>query len=426
MPETSRLPQAFQDVDTFIFDCDGVITSEEGYFDAAGLTIREILESPLDLGLSPPDYAVVPEVFYRRMNALSRDEMRKYLSREFIVAIKSRGLNSNWDLAFVVIGIYLGDLLGEAFQALQRDDVKALYEFGLLPDTIESWRRTAQAGNWEEVLRLDQLASIGTALRDRKLSVTSRHELHLQILDDFHPDVRGLEILQELNRRLPTARHDPGQPPIGPFARPSPFWTEVMLLFQEWYLGDELFEKVYGNPIRFGPKPGLIHHEEPLLGVTRTEKALRRMKEAGFKLGIATGRPKWEVLTPFAEWSVRDYFDENHFGTHDRVEDAEQELQAHGRKINLSKPDPFILLRAIHPNVDTLRLVDDDALRTHNHHVAYVGDTVADVWAGRAAGCPTVAVLSGASGILGRKQIEEAQPDLIVQDLYELAKLIAG
>ncbi len=425
MSGANHLPESFREVEIFLFDCDGVITSEEGYFDAAGLTIREILESPLYLGLSPQDYSVVPEVFYRRLASMQRIERRKYLSREFIVRLKARGLNSNWDLAFVVIGIYLGDLFGETLQALMESGEGKANEEQVPPDVWEFWLKAGKEGRWNEAFRIDQLAAWGNLLREKSVTVTPRHELHLQLVDDFHPDVRGYDILNELNHRLPTNRQHPDQAPVEPFCKPSPFWTECQMLFQEWYLGETLFEEIYGRPAGFGPKPGLIHAEEPLLGIPKTKRALEAIRDAGYTLGIATGRPAPEIVTPLEEWGLKDFFDAERFGTHDRVEAAEEEIAAMGRQDVLSKPDPFIFLRAFHPKASTLELIEDKSLRENNHNAAIVGDTVADIWAGKAAGFRTVAVLSGASGVLGRKQIEEAQPDLIVQDIYELAELIA-
>ena len=426
MPDTSRLPDAFRHVDTWIFDCDGVITSEEGYLDAAGLTIREVLESPFYLGLSPPDYSFVPEIYYRRLAAMDRTDRRKYLSREFIVAVKARGLNSNWDLAYVVIGIYLGDLLGKAIHAVNSDDREALAECNAPANVVKAWMRAKERGAWRSALCLEQLTGWGEVLREEEISVNPRHELHLQIVDDFRPDVRGLGILDELNHRLPGGRNDPLMADVSPFGRPSPFWTECQMLFQEWYLGPELFEKVYGRPIRYGPKPGLIRAEEPLLGRPRTRKALTAFRDRGFTLGIATGRPSWEVITPFEDWGFLDFFDKRRFGTHDRVEAAEAELLELDITKNLSKPDPFIFLRAIHPEAAVKQLVEDESLRTGNAHYAVIGDTVADIWAARAAGCPSVAVLSGVTGIKAKRQLEQAKPDLIVQDIGELAELVAG
>lgn len=421
---TNRLPEAFDGVKTWIFDCDGVITSEERYFDAAGLTVREVLESPCFLGLSPPDYSVVPEVFYRRLAKMSRGDMRKYLEREFIVRLKARGLNSNWDLAYVVIGIFLGDFFGKYFQAIENEDSETLAEGDAPGEVLDVWRAAARDENWREALRLDQMAPWGEVLREQGIAVTQRHELQLQLVDDFHPDVRGLDILEELNRRMPGPGKRSEKPT--PFGRPSPFWTECQMIFQEWYLGAELFEKIYERPIRYGPKPGLIYGEEPLLGHRRTRAALEKMSGAGCRLGIATGRPAWEVLTPFEEWDVLAYFDRRMLGTHDRLEAAEAELEALGRVQNLSKPDPFVLLRAVHPDATTLQLLEDERLRTQNETVAFVGDTVADIWAGQAAGCPTVAVLSGVTGVRARKQIEEAKPDLIVADIGELAECVTN
>lgn len=83
--------------DTIIFDMDGVITSEQSYWDAAALTIAEA------------------------ENMESRDAvfLRKHLFYEdrLISLFKERGINSNWDLAYLV----------RAFKAPEKD-AKAVYE----------------------------------------------------------------------------------------------------------------------------------------------------------------------------------------------------------------------------------------------------------------------------------------------------------
>ena len=76
--------------DTVIFDMDGVITSEQSYWDSAALTVWEYLKfnrnEEIDTGV---DYKEV------RRNVFCNDEL--------IDILKCKGVNSNWDLGYVTV-----------------------------------------------------------------------------------------------------------------------------------------------------------------------------------------------------------------------------------------------------------------------------------------------------------------------------------
>ena len=60
------------------------------------------------------------------------------------------------------------------------------------------------------------------------------------------------------------------------------------------------------------------------------------------------------------------------------------------------------------------------------HKVLIVGDAQADIWAARTINCPSVAVLSGAIGPTSRRQLEEAHPDLLCENILELTHLLCS
>lgn len=84
------LKEFLQKYDTILFDMDGVISTEENYWDSAALTVWEEIfwESGID--------AVKMQE--------NRREIRKivFLSDRIIAKIKSLGINTNWDLAYFV------------------------------------------------------------------------------------------------------------------------------------------------------------------------------------------------------------------------------------------------------------------------------------------------------------------------------------
>src|SRR5437660_2165262 len=94
-----------------IFDLDGVITNEEAYWDAAGLTLHELYYSPrywnLDASILGADGQYHPVVIAEE----SRRTSRAILPEAEILAIKARAINSNWDSCYVAACLSLIDLL---------------------------------------------------------------------------------------------------------------------------------------------------------------------------------------------------------------------------------------------------------------------------------------------------------------------------
>ncbi len=95
MPELAEFLNKY---DTIIFDMDGVITSEENYWNSAALTVYEVFNSIDYWGKNKIDVNVIMDNY--------RD-MRKYLFSDdkLIALLKNKGVNSNWDLTYVVMCI---------------------------------------------------------------------------------------------------------------------------------------------------------------------------------------------------------------------------------------------------------------------------------------------------------------------------------
>src|ERR1700694_4074341 len=110
-----------------IFDLDGVITSEEAYWDAAGLTLHEMLYSPRYWGLHEIHYHPVQTA------AESRQISRATVPEAQILALKGRAINSNWDTCYAAVCLHLISILS-AWQSdtaqLERADS---HIFPLLP-----------------------------------------------------------------------------------------------------------------------------------------------------------------------------------------------------------------------------------------------------------------------------------------------------
>ncbi len=421
---------------------DGVITSESAYWDTAGLVIRDILDSPAYLGLYPPDYTPIAGLYYQRIHRGSRHEWRKYLPSELIKRCKSRGINSNWDLAYMVVGLYITPLFSPFSQILHalmgktpplssdesldpsQDDISNRHRMKEhLSPIWDDLQYKSKQENWTDLLHLHDFHLWGSWFRERKCAIAPVNKIELRIMDDFHPDVRGVRLLDEINTLIdddPSFRY-----PL--FGRKTALWEECRDLFQQWYLGEDLYCDTYGCSIPYTPKPGLIHNEEPLNGRVKTHAALTALKRAGYQIGIATGRPRNEILTPLKEWKAVSYFDSERIVTHDEVEEAEKELKRNGITDTLSKPHPYVFLKSIRPELDVMSLYRlSNSPLPGRDKILIVGDAMADIWAAKKIDCPCAALLSGAMGESGRRDMESAHPEIICHDFIELAEALVS
>lgn len=92
---------------TVLFDMDGVITSEQAYWDAAALSVYEYLNNDINAA-----------------NAMAnKDKIRKavFLNDKTVQYLKNIGVNSNWDVAYVV--------LSAALMLDVKNDFKAVYKY---------------------------------------------------------------------------------------------------------------------------------------------------------------------------------------------------------------------------------------------------------------------------------------------------------
>ena len=368
-----------------IFDLDGVITSEEAYWDTAGLVIHELLYSPRYWNIENTTNAYQPVITADASRATSRS----ILPEAAIVGFKSRAVNSNWDTCYCGFCLYLIHLLTlvpnkEALLPLRPAD--------------EDWIATFR----------EQLATVA----DKEI-----HDIH--ILDAINGPAfdgySGLELIKRFNKYASQAL---GIPVEDVFARYSPSWQFCEQLFQEWYLGDELYTQNYGHASTQAGKYGCIHFEEPLLPVEQLRSTLEQLQQQGYMLGIATGRPGQEALVPLENYGLLSYFDSQHITTHAEIARAEIELTTQGKHVSLVKPHPFQFLLAAYPNYTQ---------NSYSHRIQtflVVGDTPSDIQGGRAAGAITIAVLTGAKTSQAKTILEQSTPDFLIADVTKLPTLV--
>ena len=387
-----------------IFDLDGVITSEEAYWDVAGLTLHEISYSQRLWNLD--EHKLGSDKLYH--SAKTADESR-YLSRatlptDEILAYKARSINSNWDTCYAAVCLRLIDLLA------QLSDLALL-----LP--LRPWDNA-----WLGAFREHSVSDKGRGI---PLSLAAP----VGLLD--LPVFQGYTGLDLINRFDAYASETLGYPVDNVFSRHSPFWAFCRDIFQEWYLGDELYAQTYGHAPAQPGKPGCIHFEQPLLPVERIRETLSILRDAGYTLGFATGRVRQEAFYPLEQYGLLPYFDEEHICTYDDVERAEAELRKRGDQTLLGKPHPFQFLAAAMGPAQCFVGAGEDVdgwmgrLRRPRNPFLVVGDSTSDILGGRAAGAITVSVATGAHSSEAQELLAQSLPDYSVEDMTKLPFLVS-
>ncbi|MDD5218877.1 MAG: HAD hydrolase-like protein [Candidatus Omnitrophica bacterium] len=191
------------------------------------------------------------------------------------------------------------------------------------------------------------------------------------------------------------------------FGRSSPVKIEkIARIFQEVYLGKDLFKAIEKrNPV-YWKKRGLIKRERLIF----KKRLLEKLKAAQLQLGITTGRPYYEAMHALRAFDIEGLFDA--VTTINDVRKAEQQL-----KQPLRKPHPFSII--------------ETAKKIGNHkRFLYIGDLPDDVMAANQAkhelniysvAFPTYSADPSAS----LAEIQKTQPDFIIQkpsDLFSIIK----
>lgn len=139
----------------------------------------------------------------------------------------------------------------------------------------------------------------------------------------------------------------------------------IKQMFQEIYLGKNLFQSTYGIQPIVQVDEGLINNETLLLGGA----AIRDLASENL-LAIATGRPRNEAAYPLNRFKIKDCF--RRVYTHDDCVRAEADIhRKQGKHAFLGKPNPFML--------DAIASDISDPV----HRYYYIGDMPDDMVAAR-------------------------------------------
>ena len=199
---------------------------------------------------------------------------RVFLNDQILNQLKSLGLNSNWDMLFVVFSIHFIHLLKQLDSETIRQvthvetfSVETLHELQSYNDQFKV--------NYAVPLKFIQNSQSG------------KENIYLE-LEDYAKDQLNIE-----NAKL--------------FNLKSPLWNLARAVYQEWYLGTTLYEKVEKLTPLSIPKSGFIYEEMILRPVEEIKTLLNDIKQAGFNIAIATGRPRTETIVPFESFGLKSF-----------------------------------------------------------------------------------------------------------------------
>lgn len=377
-------------IQSILFDVDGVFLSEERCFDASALSVWELLHAPHFLGIQPSLFTDAP----------SEDQIQQIRNEVFqenrvLDWMKTRGINSNWDMVYLVFGAQLFLLL-KRFYEVDADRVKQVLRQPVTEDVLLELRDWISQSQITFTPRYDQFIGL---FQGEELE---KHEL-LTYYNQLAEKWFGVSI--EL------------------FSRNSSLWELGRSVYQEWYLGSRRYEQTEGEKARNARKQGFLEQEIPLADPEKIGSMLGQLKEQGITLGIGTGRPHLETEVPLETLGLYSYFDPRHIVSASDVIRAEE---AYPDQAPLGKPHPYTYLKAYLGRETPDEVCFSTPLPLADRQkILIVGDSVADYLAAEKLGCRFAATLTGLTGKKARKKFEELQADYILDDVTQLISLLS-
>jgi HAD superfamily hydrolase (TIGR01548 family) len=200
---------------------------------------------------------------------------------------QSGGLNNDWDLTFLVINLLF-----------------TLIENAAGPEDSDPWTRYHNA-----ISRCD-VAVLAEFLKSEKMPISTLMNRTESVENEFVADLYTGDV---------------GSGNI------------IKQIFQEIYLGKELFESTYGIPAKVFHEKGYINQEKLMI-----DKHLLESLSENNTLAIATGRPRAEADYPLDLFDLRKFFSDI-LTLDDCLEEERKIFQREKRKVALSKPNPYML-----------------------------------------------------------------------------------
>jgi HAD superfamily hydrolase (TIGR01548 family) len=272
---------------------------------------------------------------------------------------QSGGLNNDWDLTCLIINLLF-----------------SLVKTPKIHEDSDSWSR------YQKTINRCDVAVLAQFLRSTNRPLTTLLEKKGKLNDEF---IMRLYV------------NDVGSGNI------------IKQIFQEIYLGKDLFQLTYGMPPKVYNGEGYINRENLLV-----KKSILEYLSKNNILAIATGRPKAEADYPLDFFDLRKYFTII-LTLDDCITEEKKILEQEGKKVSLTKPNPYLL---------------DAIAETKKHEASgfyYIGDMPDDmVTASRSrAGFIGIGLLSSSPDKANLKRgLLRAGADYIIEDFEELKRII--
>lgn len=372
-----------------LFDVDGVFLSEERCFDASALSVWELLYAPHFLGIEPESFTDKPDE-----KRISQVRQQVFQNNRVLDWMKSKGINSNWDMVYLVFSGQLMLMLKEWFAA-EPEKVKS----------VVSKPITAQS-----------LQELGAWMKQSHRSYSPKYDQFMSLFADWE-QVEKHELLTVFNQLAKKWF----KIQVDQFSRNSALWELGRSVYQEWYLGAKRYQQKEQQPVRNPAKSGFLEEEIPLAEPNKIRRVLEELKQRGITLGIGTGRPQLETEVPLTALGLYDVFDPERIVSASDVILAEE---AYPEKAPLGKPHPYTYLKGVMGRTTSDRTCLATALPLINgNEILIVGDSVADYLAAKKMGCRFAATLTGLTGQAARAKFEELKADHILDDVTEILTL---
>lgn len=370
---------------SILFDVDGVFLSEERCFDVSALIVEELLKSDDFLGLDSAQ-----NFNYMNDELIEDIRTRVFLNDQILNQLKSLGLNSNWDMLFVVFSIHFIHLLKQ----LDSETIRQVTHVETF--SVETLRELQSYNDQFKV-------NYAVPLKFIQNSQSGKENIYLE-LEGYAKDQLNIE-----NAKL--------------FNLKSPLWNLARAVYQEWYLGTTLYEKVEKLTPLSIPKSGFIYEEMILRPVEEIKTLLNDIKQAGFNIAIATGRPRTETIVPFESFGLKTFFNEKHIVTASEVLKAESVFPKEG---SLGKPNPFSYIATLYGNNerDYLHYIQNQTHIVNEDDVFIVGDSLADLLCAKTIGATFIGTLTGLSGKGAKEELEQHGADYIVNHICDIRHIL--
>lgn len=313
--------EALRGIERIIFDFDGVLVQTSQSY-------RQTIT------------AVVDYYFIELLGI--RAEKGKLATLRDIQKFKDTGIyNNDWKLSYAFITYYLTLILKELEQkGVFNEFINQFcnFQFKDIQSFIKSLKGVRGFLECYEVNKIDfvNLKDNGTTNLDVFLTQDKAEQ------PKTIEDIKGTVEKQRLVKRL--TPYDLEKPDL------------LKRLFEEIYLGKDLFTKIYGVPSVFNFDNSLIDVEEFI----PTKKTMELLRKQFGTLGIYSGRPKPQGIYILEKYDYVGYFDEQESVFLGDLLKSEEEME------RLGKPDPTLFIELVE------KMVGNET------GVAYVGDGIAD------------------------------------------------